>query len=282
MLSARSIELRNEGADHLRDLATGGVDISAALPALAPMLRHRKLAWHANAAVKAAVAQGTDAGPVLDAIMAGLGRTNMDGDVDFAQTLQLVARAGQDIRRALPTIARRIISGNETLQATLVHLVQELDAAGVAVAGVSDELERALPKLEPYLREYLTPILFSIWLNRNDWPRMSAFIRRRLSGTESCACEALRAAGAKGVDIAPLVVDLVCQFESRNAHLRGYPLKTLEEYFARSKTALPAVVAALRAVRASTERDRLLAQLESNDDAGKHVAAVSVTPVDSK
>lgn len=217
MLSARAVERRNEGADRLRALAAGGVDIAAALPALAPMLVKPKTAWHANAAVKAAIGQGADAGPVLDAIIEGLGRTGMDRQVDFAETLQVAAQAGQDIRRALPTIVRRMASGNETLQGTLVRLVHGQHAKGVAVDVLADELEAALPKLEPYLREVLTPILMAVWLRRSEWPRISALLRRRLSGTECCACEALAAACRDGVDIAPVVADLAGLFASRNA-----------------------------------------------------------------
>ena len=68
-------------------------------------------------------------------------------------------------------------------------------------------------------------------------------------------------AGQGGLELSPAVMDTVRLLESRNASVRGRPLHLLEAHFERTRNRADEVVAALGRVRASPERDRLLARL---------------------
>jgi hypothetical protein len=256
------VDLRNEAADHLAALGAQGVDLGLAMPTLARLLANPKTAWHANAAVKAALSQSTSLGPALEAVVRGLSRKVMEREVDFAETLELVAqKQPAALRDALPVIARCLSTASEARRATLVRVLQALHAGAVDLSGVDAVLERALPKLEGYQREALVPLLVKGWLARREWSRIKRLLHRRLRATGWCVCEAARLAGQHGLDLTPIVVDLVGLLESRNEYGRGYPLKVLEEHFARTQAGAGQVVAALRTVRQSPERDRLLARL---------------------
>ena len=122
-------------------------------------------------------------------------------------------------------------------------------------------LDRALATLEHDQREALVPLLMEGWLARRAWPRIKRLLRRRLRSTGWCVCEAVRVAGQGGLEFTPVVVDLVGLLESRHEDSRGYPLRALEEHFGRTQAGTGEVVAALREVRPSRERDRLLARL---------------------
>ena len=182
-------------------------------------------------------------------------------EVDFAETLEWAARQRQSLEAALPAIARCIGPAAESRQGTLLRVIQALNTAGVALAPVAAVLERTLPKLAAYQREALTTLLMKEWLERGDWARVSTLLRRRLHGTELAACEALSLAGQGGLDLSPALVDAVRLLESRNEFVRSRPLHLLEAHFERTRNRADEVVAALGRVRASPERDRLLARL---------------------